>query len=86
MGGKLRRVGLSVLLLSGTALPATAQIQLDELFVTGTTTDITPLVQLDGRPVGPGTPGRITRLLAAALERRLYATAPATSPALAGAR
>src|SRR5262245_40969733 len=36
MGGKLRRVGLSVLLLSGTALPASAQVTLDELFVTAT--------------------------------------------------
>jgi D-alanine transaminase len=60
--------------------------RLDELFVTGTTSDVTPIVQLDGRPIGPGTPGRITRLLGTALERKLYAGASAKSPELAGAR
>ena len=60
--------------------------RLDELFVTGTTSDITAIVQLNGRPVGAGTPGRITRLLGAALERKLYAGAPANSPELARAR
>jgi D-alanine transaminase len=60
--------------------------RLDELFVTGTTSDVTPIVQLDGRPIGSGKPGRITRILAAALERRLYAAAPAAAnPQLATA-
>lgn len=54
--------------------------RLDELFVTGTTSDVTPIVQLDGRPVGSGKPGPITRQLAAALDRKLYAaSAPAKS-------
>jgi D-alanine transaminase len=60
--------------------------RLDELFVTGTTSDVTPIVQLDGRPVGSGMPGPITRQLAAALDRKLYAPAPATTPGLAAAR
>jgi D-alanine transaminase len=60
--------------------------QLDELFVTGTTSDVTPIVQLDGRPVGSGKPGRITRILMSALERRLHADSPARDPELAGAR
>jgi D-alanine transaminase len=60
--------------------------RLDELFVTGTTSDVTPIVQLDGRPVGSGKPGRITRQLAAALDRKLYASAAASNPALATAR
>ena len=60
--------------------------RLDELFVTGTTSDVTPIVQLDGRPIGSGKPGRITRLLMSALERRLYADAPARDRELAGAR
>ena len=60
--------------------------RLDELFVTGTTSDVTPIVQLDGRPIGSGKPGPITRQLAAALDRKLYATAPAQSGELAGAR
>ena len=60
--------------------------RLDELFVTGTTSDVTPIVQLDGRPVGSGKPGRITRQLAAALDKKLYASAAAENPALATAR
>ena len=59
---------------------------LDELFITGTTSDVTPIVQLDGRPIGTGKPGRITRTLAAALDRKLYAAAPAGNPQLASAR
>ena len=49
--------------------------RLDELFVTGTTSDVQPIVQLDGRPVGSASPGHITRQLAAALDRKLYGTA-----------
>ena len=60
--------------------------RLDELFVTGTTSDVTPIVQLDGRPIGSGKPGRITRTLVAALERKLYAPARSERPELAGAR
>jgi D-alanine transaminase len=33
----------------------------DEVFLTGTTTEVTPLVQVDGRPVGDGRPGPVTR-------------------------
>jgi D-alanine transaminase len=60
--------------------------RLDELFVTGTTSDVTPIVQLDGRPIGSGKPGPITRQLSAALQRRLYAATPSTGAALASAR
>jgi D-alanine transaminase len=60
--------------------------RLDELFVTGTTSDVTAIVQLDGRPVGSGTPGRITRQLAAALDRKLQASASAANPELATTR
>jgi D-alanine transaminase len=91
LGGVTRDVVLELAAEQGVAVREMPILQqeigrLDELFVTGTTSDVTPIVQLDGRPVGPGTPGRITRLLAAALERKLFAPAPATSPALAGAR
>jgi D-alanine transaminase len=57
--------------------------RLDELFVTGTTSDVTPIVQLDGRPIGSGKPGPITLQLGAALQRRLYANAPAAELAAA---
>lgn len=45
--------------------------RVDELFVTGTTTDVTPVVRLDGRAVGSGAPGPIARKLYAALLERL---------------
>lgn len=33
----------------------------DELFITGTTTEVVPLLSLDGNPVGSGKPGPLTR-------------------------
>jgi branched-chain amino acid aminotransferase len=42
----------------------------DEVFVCGTLAEIQPVVEIDGLPVGDGTPGRITRTL-----QRLYDTA-----------
>jgi D-alanine transaminase len=39
-----------------------------EMFLTGTTTDVTPIVSVDGRPIGNGSPGPVARLL---LERLL---------------
>ena len=36
---------------------------LDEAFLTGTTTDVMPIVRVDDRPVGNGTPGPITTRL-----------------------
>lgn len=44
-----------------------------EVFVCGTTTDVTPLVEIDGRVVGAGKPGPITVKLKEALAKRLYA-------------
>lgn len=44
---------------------------LEELFATGTTTDVQPIVSLDGRPVGAGHPGPIATALREALERRM---------------
>jgi D-alanine transaminase len=48
---------------------------LDELWVSGTTTDITPIVEVDGRKIGSGAPGPIAKQLYAALQARLYAGA-----------
>jgi D-alanine transaminase len=45
--------------------------RLEELFATGTATDVQPLVQLDGRPVGTGRPGPVATGLRQALERRM---------------
>ena len=33
----------------------------DECFLTGTAAEIVPVVSLDGRPIGPGEPGPLTR-------------------------
>ena len=49
----------------------------EELFITGTTTDVTPVVSLDGRKVGTGSPGPVTRKLGDALMARMYVTAAA---------
>ena len=51
-----------------------------ELFVCGTTMDVTPIVRLDGRAVADGRPGPITRILYGALQERILGGAPA--PAL----
>lgn len=37
--------------------------KLSELFLTGTTTDVMPIVRLDDKPVGKGKPGELTRKL-----------------------
>lgn len=37
--------------------------QITESFITGTTTEITPVVSIDGKPVGNGAPGPVTRML-----------------------
>jgi D-alanine transaminase len=37
-----------------------------ELMITGTTTEVTPIVALNGRPVGNGKPGPTARALQAA--------------------
>jgi D-alanine transaminase len=36
-----------------------------EMFITGTTTEVVPIVSLDGKPVGTGSPGEITQRLMA---------------------
>jgi D-alanine transaminase len=47
-------------------------LRASELFIVGTTTDVTPVIALDGKPVGAGTPGPVTKRLQALLESRLY--------------
>lgn len=53
--------------------------RLDELFVSGTTTDVTPIVEVDGRRIGSGKPGPVSKQLYAGLQARLYAGAAAHS-------
>jgi D-alanine transaminase len=37
--------------------------KLDEMFLTGTTSEVLPVVRIDGKPVGRGQPGPVTRRL-----------------------
>ena len=53
-----------------------------ELFLSGTTTDVTPVVRVDDRVIGDGAPGPIAR----ALLERLLERMGLTTPALASAR
>ncbi|MBA3341268.1 MAG: aminotransferase class IV [Gemmatimonadaceae bacterium] len=55
------RTGLSV---NEQAVPAHTLPQADELFITGTTIEVAPVVVLDGRPVGDGAPGPVTTRIA----------------------
>jgi D-alanine transaminase len=45
--------------------------RLSELFLTGTTTDVMPIVTLDDKPVGNGKPGELTRKLQRVLAESL---------------
>jgi D-alanine transaminase len=41
-------------------------LRIDELFLTGTTSEVLPVTRVDGRPIGDGRPGPVTRRLQAA--------------------
>lgn len=45
------------------AISETGLFELDELLITGTISEITPVVQINDVPVGNGIPGEITRLI-----------------------
>lgn len=45
---------------------------LDELFFTGTTTDIQPINRVDGKKIGSGSPGPIVRAIQKEYTQRLY--------------
>lgn len=53
-----------------------------ELMILGTTTEIMPVVQVDGRPVGDGRPGPVTRVL----QRAFRALLPTPHPSQASGR
>jgi len=52
----------------------------DELFVSGTTTDVTPIVEVDGKRIGSGKRGPLSKQLYAGLQARLYAGAAVAQP------
>lgn len=57
------------------AVPATELLQADEVFMTGTTTEIRPIGEIDGRRIGDGAAGPLARRLFREFLRRTAATA-----------
>jgi len=49
----------------------------DEAFFTGTAAEITPIREIDGRTIGPGTPGPVTRAVQTAFFRAVRGEDPA---------
>jgi branched-chain amino acid aminotransferase len=45
----------------------------DEAFITSTTKELSPVTQIDNRPVGNGKPGPVTKKLLDGYRRRAYA-------------
>ncbi len=52
----------------------------DEAFMTGTAAEVAPIVEVDGREIGDGTPGRITKQLMDAFTR--FTRSPSNSTAI----
>lgn len=46
--------------------------EMDELFLTSTTSEITPIVSIDGNSVGDGVPGRVTERLQQVFEETIH--------------
>lgn len=59
------------------AVTAAELARADEVFVTGTTSDVMPVVTIDGRAVGNGAPGPVAKQLRGLLARRIEAEAVA---------
>jgi D-alanine transaminase len=62
--------GLSIAL-DETPISVSEIHKVKELFLTGTTTDVMPIVKLDDKPVGSGRPGELTRRLQRVLAENL---------------
>ena len=46
-------------------------LAMDEAIVSSTTSEITPIIEVDGTPIGNGTPGEWTRKLQAQFETKI---------------
>jgi D-alanine transaminase len=55
--------------------------RIDELFLSGTTIEVLPITRLDGKPVGDGKPGPVTRRLQAAYQAEVVRFLAAPNPA-----
>ncbi|KKI90374.1 D-alanine aminotransferase [Bacillus sp. SA1-12] len=56
-------------------------LQADEVFLTGTTTEIMPIIEIDKRKIGNGTPGTLTKQLQAFFHDKVAECYPAPSKA-----
>jgi D-alanine transaminase len=70
--------GLVLSLCAGAAIPIRERSlnrkdlsHVSELFLTGTTMEVLPIVKVDGSPIGTGTPGSVTRRLQDAYQQRV---------------
>lgn len=76
LDGITRQIALEICAAEGievreTPIPEQRLDRLDELFLAGTTVEITPVVRLERGPVGEGVPGPVTRLIQAGFRNRL---------------
>jgi D-alanine transaminase len=76
LSGVTRRVVMELATERGITVSETAILEeelteMDELFLTGTTTDVLPITRVDGRAIGDGRPGPVTRVLQHALAARM---------------
>jgi D-alanine transaminase len=69
-----REIGIAVV---EDSVTQSEMVAADELFIAGTTTDIAPIVSLDGNPVGGGVPGPVTKRVQEAFLAKLYSGAAA---------
>lgn len=79
LGGITRKVVLEICRREGIAWAERPVFELDalrasEMLVTGSSTEITPIISLDGRPVGNGQPGPVCRRLQQLFLREIEAT------------
>ncbi len=59
------------------SLPKSELTKIDELFLTGTTSEVLPITRVDGQPVGTGKPGPVTQKLMAEYRKEIEALASA---------
>lgn len=64
-----------------TRITLTALQAADEAFLVGTSTEVMPIATVDGRPIGDGRPGAITRKLQAAYRAELQSWLDENAPA-----
>jgi D-alanine transaminase len=57
-------------------IPQSGIWDVDEMFLTGTASEVLPVVRVDGKPIGDGTPGAVTRAIQKAFRVRSLHSRP----------